>query len=158
MPDARSLVIVGESNPYGGDPSFALYHLPREASGNRLREHVGLSDEEYERLEKVNLCPGEWSMPIARARAKELLGLHDVIVTLGAKVRTAFSFHWPNLREVSPFWRLIDIETGQQIVTLPHPSGLSRPWYAPDARDKARTVLREAAPWVPWGSDGGGAA
>lgn len=35
------LIIVGELNPYGSGPSWALHHLPRGASGDRLRQHRG---------------------------------------------------------------------------------------------------------------------
>lgn len=66
------LIIVGEVNPFGADPFFALYHLPRESSGNRLRVIWGLSDHVYAGLTKVNLCTGRWSMPAARAAAYKL--------------------------------------------------------------------------------------
>lgn len=81
-------LIVGELNPYGSDPRYALYHLPRHASGNRLREIMGLTDVEYSRgLDKVNLCVGRWSLTAARA-ACELLFKEQrpCFVLLGKKV------------------------------------------------------------------------
>lgn len=139
------LVIVGEANPYGGDPRFALYHLPRNASGNRLREIMGLPDHAYEQLTKVNLCPRAWSMKVARARAHELhqSAAGGVLVLLGAKVRDAFD--GPDFFTVG---RCLD---GRTLVTLPHPSGLNRMWSEPGARERARALLREVAPEVPWG-------
>ena len=62
MDELRSRVLlVGEVNPYGADPRMALYHLPRGASGDRLREILGLDDATYiRRLSRVNLCTGRW--------------------------------------------------------------------------------------------------
>lgn len=66
-------LLVGEANPYGGDPAYALYPYPRGCSGHRLCEKVmGLTDREYlDCFERVNLCPTKWSMRQARARAVE---------------------------------------------------------------------------------------
>jgi hypothetical protein len=139
-----ALTIVGEANPYGADPYFALYHLPRHASGNRLREHMGLPDHVYEQLTKVNLCPSAWSMKVARVQADKLREAGGVIVLLGSKVRAAFD--GPEFFGVERFG---DVYT---LATLPHPSGLNRMWSAPGARERARALLREVAPEVPWGS------
>lgn len=135
------LVFVGESNPYG-DEGFALFYLPRHASGNRLREHLGLSDDDYEAIARVNLVPGRWSMPKGREAAKRLCELFEVVVCLGAKVRAAFAGPPPFEREA---------RGATTLVTLPHPSGLNRAWDAPDARSRARTLMRRVAPELPWG-------
>jgi hypothetical protein len=142
------VVVVGELNPYGSRPEFALYHLPRKASGNRLREHLGLTDVTYRRLDKVNLCDGEWDSCSARARAVTILieGRHDVVVMLGAKVRRAFGEVGLAFFESST----PDHLRGRVLVTLPHPSGMCRAWNAPDARDKAVRLLKAVAPQVPW--------
>ena len=66
------VLLVGEANPYGGDPEMALYHLPRGASGDRLREILGLRDATYEAIPKANLCPQEWDLREARGRAERL--------------------------------------------------------------------------------------
>ena len=141
------VLLVGECNPYGADPFFALYHLPRNASGNRLREHLGLTDVEYHKLDKVNLCTGKWSLPKAREHAFALIdaGNYNVMVLLGRKVRDAFGdpppFEWGSAR-------------GVKLVGLPHPSGLNRAWLEPDARAQAVAVLTEVAPDVPWRAPG----
>lgn len=145
----QRLVIVGELNPYGADPEMALYHLPRYASGNRLREHLGLSDATYAGLKKVNLCTGRWSKKAAKDAAWDLMVEHDVVVMLGAKVKSAFEFA---VVDVAFFGSLC--YGGTTVVSLPHPSGLSRPWNAPDARDRARRLMVDVAPWVPWGEHG----
>jgi uracil-DNA glycosylase len=138
-----TILIVGESNPYGSDPQFALYHLPRNASGNRLREHLGLTDVEYSKLDKVNLCRRQWSLREARENAWRLIdsGRHDVLVLLGRKVRDAFGgpapFEWGSAR-------------GVKLVGLPHPSGLNRVWREPDARSRAVEVLTIVAPDISW--------
>lgn len=152
------VVLVGELNPYGMDPAFALYHLPRHASGNRLREHLGMSDSAYEALDKVNLCIGKWSMPAARAGVDRILDAvalrrWDVVVCMGAKVRSAFK--GPAFYECSRVGLSngIDVEgiLGFHLVTLPHPSGLNRMWNEPGARGRARELLRRVAPSVAWG-------
>lgn len=155
------VLLVGEDNPYGQDPRFALYHKPRHASGNRLRQHLGLRDATYEKLQKINLCGGKWSAKEARWRAAEINGrapvtceyaafLDDlrVIVLLGAKVREAFGLR-------TEFFGITGATTANLVyVVLPHPSGLNRAWNRPGAREDARRLLRHAAPEVPWGEIG----
>jgi hypothetical protein len=145
------LVLVGESNPYGSDPSFALYHLPRRASGDRLRAHLGLRDSTYDALDKENLCDGRWSVVAARGRAGDLVHLYDVVVCLGAKVSQAVAdaTGWERV----PFFGTATTGGARAlaVVSLPHPSGLCRVWHEPGAREKARAILRQLAPDVPWG-------
>ena len=130
-----SLLFVGELNPYGSDQHFALYHLPRHASGNRLREILGLSDVAYSKLAKVNLCTGRWSMPAARTAAGGLMLMHyRVIVALGAKVRAAFD---------GPACFETQRRAGLTLIAFPHPSGRNRAWDAPGARECARALLAE---------------
>jgi uracil-DNA glycosylase len=136
-------LIVGELNPYGQDQRYALYHWPRHASGNRLREHLGLTDQQYVRLRKMNLCTGKWTKEAAHAGA--MLELHlrkwDVIVMLGKKVREAFD-------QKIPFFTATEVPTGTRLISLPHPSGLNRLWNEPDARSKARALVRQYAPEI----------
>lgn len=141
----RKLVFVGELNPYGSDPDMALYHLPRHASGNRLREHLGLTDVTYSQIKKVNLCTGRWSLPEARKTALDIACQHDVVVMLGAKVRQGFGSN-------QPFFHVMIINP--VYVCLPHPSGLNLLWNDPTARDRARGALAAVAPWIPWGEQG----
>lgn len=150
------VLLVGEANPYGSDPHLALYHLPRNASGNRLREHLGMTDHDYAELEKINLCSGRWSLPMARNTATEILlqsekrlslepyGKH-VVVMLGTRV--ALAFNEPTMATFT------HVRRGDHLtlVYLPHPSGLNRAWNQPDARSKARRLLTKLAPDVAWG-------
>lgn len=153
MSKPPGLVIVGELNPYGANHEFALYHLPRKASGNRLREHLGLSDAAYEALDKVNLCEGEWSIKDAREVAEKISMWSDVVVMLGAKVKHAF---WTSFRNdvpppIFPFEAMLWLSC--RYVYLPHPSGLNRAWNDPSARTRARELMSAVAPWVPWGQE-----
>lgn len=146
-------LIVGESNPYGADPSFALYHLPRGASGDRLRRIMGLTDEQYEGwFDKVNLLDaGSWNRPAARAAADRLdarcaRGLPFVL--LGARVRAAFG-----LGGVSEF-SVLAAKRPRVMIVLPHPSGRCMAWHRPGAIDDARLALRTARVLPAPGTDG----
>lgn len=141
------ILVVGEANPFGGDPKFALYHLPRTSSGNRLRNIMGLTDLQYACLCKVNLCPRKWSAKAARLTAVALYrGSRDtVLVLLGSKVRSVFP-------DAPPLFALRYANYGLVLVSIPHPSGACRLWNVPGARDKAVELLRMAAPHVPWGT------
>lgn len=145
------VVVVGEVNPYGADPSLALYPLPRKASGNRLRNFMGLTDAEYLRLlRRVNLCQSTWSGEKASVAAASLVGKlrrwgGAVVVLLGGRVARAF-------RRIALPGVFESVTVGDvALVRLPHPSGLCRLWNQPGAVDRARAVLRREAPWVPWG-------
>lgn len=148
------VTIVGELNPFGANPRMALYHLPRTSSGNRLRVIMGLSDVEYNKLRKLNLCIGKWDSVRAKAYAaacvigaKESSEVHDLIILLGAKVRAAFGV--PN----KEFWW--EEQGGNTtLVTLPHPSGRNPVWNNPNTVAKARKLLQQHAPSIPWGQDG----
>ena len=133
-------LLVGELNPYGADPKYALYPLPEGASGDRLcRLVMGLQRAEYlRRFDRVNLCVGKWSMRAARVKSAEIeCQTPRTLVFLGRKVATAFnSGHHP------PF-SIVEVG-GIRAVLLPHPSGLCREWNEPGAFDRARAVLREA--------------
>lgn len=142
------VVLVGELNPYGADPRYALYDEPPQSAGGRMRRLVcGLPRREYLRLGRVNLCAGKWSTPAARERARILSDMaeHPAFVLLGRRVARAFG------TDLEPFaWRRFESAT---LVALPHPSGLCRVWNEPGAFERARAVLREACPEVPWGSE-----
>jgi hypothetical protein len=136
-------LVVGEDNPYGGDPRMALFHLPRYASGNRLREHLGLTDAQYVRLQKMNLCPEKWSMKIAREVANAIRRRTDLdlVIMLGSKVKRAF-----DMQDMNFFvWGYYE-QPGPALLSLPHPSGRNLLWNAPNARQKAQEVIRKAWP------------
>jgi hypothetical protein len=160
-PNPRVL-LVGELNPFGADPRFALYHLPRHSSGNRLRCILGLTDLEYHRfLDKANLCDGKWSAREARERLATLVDARapgGVVVLLGGRVRDAAS-RFVLDRCGAPyeleFFKQLDLWSGSQrrrFTCLPHPSGLCRLWNEPGAVTRARRLLAEVAPWVHWGT------
>jgi hypothetical protein len=131
---------VGEANPYGGDPEYALWPAPRGCAGDRLcRLVLQMGEEEYlDRFERVNLCPTAWSIRAARDRASQLLESRDsAVVLLGARVCDAFRVAF------RPF-SLTQSPSRPTLVVLPHPSGLSRLWNEPGAYARARQVLREA--------------
>lgn len=130
---------MGELNPYGVDPEYALFPWPRNASGNRLREILGITDSAYLALYgRTNLCVGKWSIVAAReaARAISVNELPRYIVLLGSKVCKAFGVPYEPYT-VRPSGR------GYPLVVLPHPSGLNRAWNEPDAVERARRVMRE---------------
>lgn len=150
----RKVILVGELNPFGANPSLALYHLPRKSSGNRLRVILGLTDAEYAKIPKANLCEGKWSARDAHDRARRLLADPEtrVYVLLGKKVRDAF-------RAVcGAAWLRDDFSTYTDsgnvpytLVALPHPSGRCRAWNNPAAVGKALNLLRGCAPGILWG-------
>src|SRR5271154_3443225 len=87
------VLFVGENNPYGAAPEFALYCYPPGCAGYRLRRIFGLPQHQYLALHRTNLCVGDWSKARAQQRAAELLSpgvSWDVIVLLGRKVTEVF--------------------------------------------------------------------
>ena len=145
-----TVVLVGELNPYGRDPRYALYDEPVGSAGWRLRTRVlRVNRATYFGFKRHNLCVGKYSVPEARVEAGRLyLEQYDsrrvdaVFVLLGRKVATAFG-----CAGYDPFTR----PEGMRIVLLPHPSGLCREWNVPLAYDQAGSLLKSAVPCVPWG-------
>lgn len=139
-----NVAIVGELNPYGADPRYALYHEPRNASGDRLRRILGLSVRSYVPLAKYNLCVGDWMTVAARARAADVMRAHRVIVALGAKVRAAFMYWRGGLwtGQSAPF---VASSGDHTFVVLPHPSGLCRAWNEPGVVERARELVKKYA-------------
>jgi hypothetical protein len=139
-------MLVGEANPYGADPEFALYPDPSGCAGHRLCHKVmGLDPDDYlARFQRVNLCPSAWSLKVARTKAFGLkvynIDADVTTVLLGAKVCAAFEVAFVPFTTVGRRAR-----TGQPVyVVLPHPSGLSRAWSKRGAFERARKTLREA--------------
>lgn len=135
-------LLVGEANPYGSDPSFALYPSPPGCAGDRLcRLVLQLDPDDYlSKFDRVNLCPRERSTAEARVRAADLLARAraggSAVVLLGAKVARACGSAF------DPFTVLERTPLHPLRVVLPHPSGLSRAWNEPGAYERARSVLR----------------
>ncbi len=143
-------LLVGEDNPYGSDPTKALYPYPDGSAGWRLcRLVMDLPRAEYlRRFERVNLCAGKWSLREARTTAMELRGRPSwpppAVVLLGRKVAEAFG-----LGGASFFGRVSDSYSPEEwlhverFVLLPHPSSRCRLWNRPGAFEEARALLRE---------------
>ena len=143
-------LLVGEANPYGGDPEYALYPLPLRASGDRLCTLVmGLERRDYlDRFDRVNLCPERWSAPLSRKNAeiiqRERAG--GVVVLLGSKVCAAFGFEYKPFTVTERWYghggaAPAAAGSSTRFVLLPHPSGLCRVWNEPDAFRRARAAL-----------------
>lgn len=146
------VLLLGENNPYGSDPQFALYCYPPGCAGYRLRRIFGLPQYQYLGLHRANLCEGDWTMGEARRRAKiytaDPSAPWRVIVMLGRKVADAFDYDRPFFtHDVMPM-------TGGEmtLVSLPHPSGRNTVWNDKRLVDRARDIMRELAPDLPWGS------
>ncbi len=131
-------ILIGESNPYGGDPEFALYPSPIGCAGHRLCCLIlGMDHDDYlDAFERRNLCPGHWSIKHARQVAQSIWENDGRFILLGAKVCSAWQ---------TPFepFKVFD---GGTCVVLPHPSGLCRLWSEPRAVAKARTAVLAIAP------------
>jgi hypothetical protein len=137
-------LLIGEDNPYGCDPYYALYCEPPNSAGGRLcRKVLGLTPDEYlSRFDRVNLCSRKWRIADARSRASELRidRPGGVFVLLGAKVASAFGWGF------RPFGvsEILHHSRWQRFVMLPHPSGRCRLWNEPGAFARALSVLAEA--------------
>lgn len=147
------VLLVGELNPLGSNPYFALYHLPRGASGDRLRVILGLPDHAYaRRLAKVNLCAGRFSTRVARGAARLILETRreDVLVLLGSLVREAFDGPRIFERQIlsCPGPGCSGSPCQVVLLGLPHPSGRNLLWRDPVAVGRAREAFRAVAPWV----------
>lgn len=148
------VLLLGESNPYGSDPEFALYNYPPGCAGYRLRRILGLPQHQYLALHRKNLCDGDWSKDAAKQRALTLLDPNApwrVIVLLGRKVTETFEKVALDDASLVPFSTRACCP-GMTLVSLPHPSGRNTVWNNPKLRDRALEILRELAPELPWGS------
>lgn len=157
-PADRMPVLVGELNPYGADHFFALYCEPPTSSGGRLQRRVmALPKRQYLSFPRYNLCAGTWSLRAARVEAQRLrVESHGhQFVLLGTKVCRAFDVAYvPFTVDVAPPDTDAEGRALPELpyVVLPHPSGLCRAWNEPGAFERARAVLQEAFPRVPFGS------
>lgn len=132
-------LLVGESNPYGSDPYYALYPHPQGSAGQRLCCKVLRLSRSYylEAFERINLCDGRWSIREARAKA-DGVPQNRKKVLLGAKVSQAFGVPF------TPFM----ISESLNALILPHPSGLCRIWGEPGAVDRAYAAAVDFMPEV----------
>lgn len=147
------IILVGEDNPLSAEPEFALYCYPPGCAGYRLRRILGLPQHQYLALHRTNLCASSgWSLREARRRAQLLVADPSapwrVMVMLGRKVADAFGYDRPFFTHgIAP-----RTDGEMVLVSLPHPSGRNTCWNNGKLVLRAREILRELAPEVPWGS------
>lgn len=132
-------LLVGEQNPYGDAPGYALYPDPPGCSGWRLcRLVLCLDDDAYlSRFDRVNLLGrGAWSAYRARERAREIEASYaGPIVLLGSRVSAAFG-------DPVALWSMSWAGGSRpRFARIPHPSGLARAWNEPGAYLRAREML-----------------
>lgn len=142
-------LLVGEQNPYGSDPRYALWPKPERSAGGRLcRLILGIEMMAYLRtFDRVNLCAGSWSHREAVERASALMARPidktdldtppRIIILLGSKVCRAFQVPFVPFTEDSTIG-----DPCLRVLILPHPSGLCRVWNMPDSYERARQTLR----------------
>lgn len=149
-------VIIGESNPFGGDEHFALYDEPESCTGDRLcRMVMGLRSETYRAsFERRNLLRGsKWSAPRAREAAAKLcsdLPGQRVWILLGKKVAAAF-FSSQKIDAPCLFVPGNGVAFKNTAVLLPHPSGLNRMWADRTLSVHCRQLLVQVLPEIPFG-------
>lgn len=134
-------ILVGEANPYGGSPEFALWPDPPNCSGWRLCHRIfNMQTTEYLRaFDRVNLCPHRWSMPMARDRAHHIKAtMGGPLILLGSKVCSGFDIAF------QPFTVQTSIlGPDREVLILPHPSGRSTAWNDPKNAERARLLVRQ---------------
>lgn len=132
-------LLVGEDNPHGSDPKFALWPSPPGCAGDRLcRSILQMTLRQYVRaFDRTNLCHKTWSWPVAREAATKIKAERTgPLILLGAKVCEAFELSFqPFTSQMSIFGPI------REIVILPHPSGRSRAWNAPGSGEAARQLV-----------------
>lgn len=141
-------VFIGEHNPYGDRPAFALFDEPAHSAGGRLRRKIlGVRSHTYRTCDRFNLCVGTWSRERARVRAAELIHAHPgrVLILLGRKVAEAFG-----LADV-PAFGTRQLIGGPKCVVLPHPSGRNAAMWSAEGIQRARTAIGAACPEFPLG-------
>jgi hypothetical protein len=155
--------IVGESNPYGSDPDYALYPAPDGCAGWRLCCLVlDLPRAEYlRRYERRNLLQGpHWSAPRAReaagrVRAEFAAAEGCALVLCGAKVAAAFGLDFEHdllvPTTLKPGYQAAGLfhfdASPPWVLVIPHPSTRCRRWVPECASPfgaLARAVMRSA--------------
>ncbi len=137
-------ILVGEYNPYGSDPYYALYPMPQGCAGERLCcDILGMYKKDYlEVFDRTNLCAGSWSITKAREKAESLRGRYAVL--LGSKVCAAYDVPFEPFASQYPGTP----EGGGGILVLPHPSGRNRMWSDPDNLKRARDAMVAFLPQI----------
>lgn len=130
------VTLVGELNPLGSDPAFALYPDPPGCAGARLCYRIlNMGWSEYLlAFNRVNLCTGRWSLAAATSTAIHLQAEYRVL--LGAKVCRAHGLPF------TPLFRVYN-KDGYRALVIPHPSGLCRLWNRPGVISEARMAVEK---------------
>lgn len=141
------VVLVGEDNPYGEDPRYALYPDPPQSAGGRLcRGVLAMRERDYLRVfERRNLCASTWSLKEAREAAAQIaIGEEPpaVIVMLGAKVTNAFRSKIDNFQ----IEKRIEGCHEHLLARIPHTSGRNLMWNQHGMWQRTRDFLRSALP------------
>jgi hypothetical protein len=144
-----SILLIGEDNPSSDKPEHALFPHPPRCAGSRLQETImGVSLKTYLGLWRTNLCQGKWNASKARTRAAKIVATDmpwSVIVLLGRKVSDSLDFD-------NPLFTVQLVHDGRvKLISLPHPSGRNRTWNDAYNITRARSMLMDAVPDVPWG-------
>jgi hypothetical protein len=127
-------LLVGELNPYGLDPRYALFPKPERSAGGRLCYKIlgyRFAAEYLKDFDRVNLCTGKWTVAAARERATELKCAPRPTILLGVKACNAFGVAFHPFRVTNNY------------LVLPHPSGLNRLWNEPGAFERARQAIAD---------------
>ena len=126
----------------------ALLPWPPGCSGSRLAAILGMDTDTYLRtFDRCNLVVGDWDPRSARNAAHALVQSgRDRVIMLGARVADAFGVSFSEVFDLGlkmyggqgSEWE--DIRAVRYVV-LPHPSGRSRWWDKPMARERARDAV-----------------
>jgi uracil DNA glycosylase superfamily protein len=152
---AYCALLLGEANPHGSNPRYALYPEPVGCSGWRLCHLVmGLRSQTYlDWFIRANVFPSppeRWSRRAARLAAREVLAQQfgnyrndRIVVVLGRKVAAACG--------VDVGTRDYQESDGYKFLFLPHPSSLNREWMIPHEPSRCREFLSNHMPNIPFG-------
>lgn len=152
------VLLVGESNPFGGDSRFDLWPEPSHCSGGRLARILGMNIHTYLKFERTNLLRTSlWDVKLARSAAGQLRALFRVL--LGARVSAAHGVPYEPFtvfrhdKECVAAQRTTARIGGQpcvwpcsswdSVLVLPHPSGRCRAWNNPEAHSTARSMVED---------------
>lgn len=135
------ILIIGELNPYGGNPDFAMYPSPARSAGHNLCcKIMGMKEDDYlELFDRANLCTFEYKKKEARKKALELRGKYDRMILLGKKVTSAFDLEFVSFCGQRVIYQ--EGEPEKRFLVLPHPSGRNTIWNWPESIDRARAAL-----------------
>ncbi len=147
-------LLVGMAPGRNSNPRAPLFPAPRNSSGHRLVELIGLTRGEYMKMyDRVNCLPAypgadpkQKGDRFPMASAKLAAAVHRQhfrgrrVIFIGRQVAHAFGFpksrldffHWSGCHE----W-------GYRCAVVPHTSGCNRFWNDPENRARAREFFQD---------------